>query len=100
MENIVTYLKLVRGMKGVPLAYMVRQHMKVAHISEMIARAPIVNICLNLKMTQDLLDRAYLVHGADTFKIDNAMVYQILSKIFTDMNAFVHMKQRRATQDY
>ena len=31
------------------------------------------------------------------FKVDNAMVYQILS-MFTDMDAFVYMKQRRATQ--
>ena len=66
-------LKLVRGMSGAPLAYVVRCHIKAAHISpgsgtylnidkEMIARGPIVNVRLNLKLNQD------------TFKMDNSMV--------------------------
>ena len=99
MENIVTYLKLVRGMRGDPLAYVVQHHITVAHISprsdaylnlneEMITRAPIVDACANLKLNQDSLDRAYLDHQADTFMIDNAMVYQILSKMFTYTNIF------------
>ena len=33
MENIVMYLKLMRGMRGVPLTYVVQQYIKVAHIS-------------------------------------------------------------------
>ena len=32
MENIVLYLKIVRGVRGVLLAYVVMHHMKVAHI--------------------------------------------------------------------
>ena len=89
MENIVLHLKLVRGMRVTPLAYVVWHHVKVAHIStgygaylnrdkEMIPRAPIANAKSNLKMTQETLDRVYLSHQIDTFKIDNAMVYQIL----------------------
>ena len=65
----------------------------------MIARAPIFNASLNLKMTQEILDRAFLSPKADTFKVDNVMVYQILSKVFTDTDAYVYLKQRKATQD-
>ena len=32
MENIVLHLKLVRGVRGTPFAYVIRQHIKVAHI--------------------------------------------------------------------
>ena len=60
-----------------------------------IARAPIIDARSNLKMTQETLDRTYLSHEVDTFKIVNAMVYQILSKIFTDMDVYVYMKQRK-----
>ena len=110
MENIVMYLKLVRGMRRTPLTYVVRHHVKVAHITpgsyaylnldeEMIARTSIVNASSNLRMNQDSLDRVYADHQADTFKIDKAMVYQILSKMFADIDAFVYMKQRKAMQD-
>ena len=50
-------------------------------------------------MTQKTLDRAYLSYQVDTFKIDNALVYQIPSKMFTDMDAYVYMKQRKAMED-
>ena len=50
-------------------------------------------------LNHDSLDRVYLGNKCDTFKIDNAMVYQILSKMFTDMDAFVYVKQRKALQD-
>ena len=54
MNAIVLYLKLVKGMQGVLLAYLIRQHIKVAqtlpeyntHLNvekEMIVRAPIVD---------------------------------------------------------
>ena len=32
MKAIVLHLKLVRGVRGVPLAYVVRQHIKVEHV--------------------------------------------------------------------
>ena len=71
MENIVLHLKLVRGLRGVLLAYVVWCHIKLAHISigydaypnldeELITRAPIVDAKLNLKMIQDSLDRVNL----------------------------------------
>ena len=63
----------------------------------MISRTSIIDAKSNLRMTQDTLDRAYLRH--QVVKIDNAMVYQILSKVFTDMKAFVYMKQRKPLQD-
>ena len=53
----------------------------------------------NLRLSQDSLERVYVDHQADTFNVDNAMVYQIFSKMFTDMDAFVYVKQRRGTQD-
>ena len=89
---------------------MVWHHVKVAHIppgtgtylnldEEMISRAPIIDASLNLRLNQDSLDRVYVDHQATTFNADNAMMYQILSKMFTDMDAFVYVKQRRAMQD-
>ena len=106
MDNIVLHLKLVRGMRGIPLAYVVWCHIKVAHISpgygtypnldkEIIARDPIINSRSSLKLSQDSLDRAYLDHQCDTFNIDNALVYQILSNIFMDMDAYVYVKQKK-----
>ena len=62
--------------------------------NEMIAKAPIVNKKLNLKLTQVSLDRAYPDHQYDIFKINNALVYQILSKVFMDMDKYVYMKQK------
>ena len=63
MENIVLHLMLIRGVRGALLAYVVGCHIKVAHISpgygtnsnldeEMIAKAPIVEVKLSLKMNQ------------------------------------------------
>ena len=62
VENML-HLKFIRGVRGVPLAYMVQDHIKVAHITpgydaylnlgeEMIARAPIDDGKLNIKLTQ------------------------------------------------
>ena len=97
-------------MRETPLAYVVWRHVKVAHIppgsgaylnldEEIITRAPIVNTSLTLRLSQDSLDRVYVDDQADTIKVDNAMVYQNFSKMFTDMDAFVYMKQRRGMQD-
>ena len=101
METIVIHLKLVRG--GVPLMYVVQYHIKVSYIlpgcgtylnlnEEMIVRASIVDAKSNPKLTQECLDRIYLSCHCDTFKIDNALVYQILLKVFTDIDVFVYMK--------
>ena len=65
----------------------------------MIARAPILDTWSNLRLNQNSLDRIYIDHQTDTFKVDNTMVYQIFSKIFIDMDEFVYVKQRRAMQD-
>ena len=99
MENIILYLKLIRGLRGVSLAYVVWHHVKVAHIlpgysaylnvdEEMIARAPIIDSMSNLKLTQEYLDRVYLSYQCNKFKIDNTLVYQILSTDFMDMDAY------------
>ena len=104
MENIVLHLKLVRGVERAPLAYVVRNHVKVTHISpgyssylnlkgEIIARAPIVNAKSNLKLAEKCLDRAYLRN------IDYSLVYQVLLKVFMDMDYCVCVKQRRSMQD-
>ena len=97
-------------MRGTLLAYVAWYHVKVDHISpgsgtylnldkEMIPRAPIVDARSHLRLNQDSLDRVYIDHQTDTFKVDNTMVYQIFSKIFIDMDEFVYVKQRRAMQD-
>ena len=77
IENIVLYLKVMRGAWGTPLAYVVWQHLKVVHIlseylaylnldKEMIFITSIANAKLNLKMSQECLDRAYLNYQYDT----------------------------------
>ena len=87
MENIVLHLKLMRRVRGTLLAYVVWHQIKVACIlpvyltylnldDEMTARALIVNAKLNLKLTQICLNRAYLSYKCDTFKINNALMYQ------------------------
>ena len=54
MENIVMYLKLIRGLSRTPVAYVGQHHVKVAHIppgygaylnvdEEIITRAPIAD---------------------------------------------------------
>ena len=104
------HLKLVRGVRGVLSAYVVQHHVKVVHIlpghdsylnidEEMITRAPIVDGKLNYKLTQDVLDRAYPDYWCDTFKINNILVYQTLSKIFIDTDAYIYVKQKKSTQD-
>ena len=65
----------------------------------MITRAPIVNAKSNLKMTQEYLDRVYLQNQCNTFRINNVLVYQILWKVFMDMDSYVSMKQRKSMQD-
>ena len=66
---------------------------------EKIARAPIVDERLKLKFAQDSLDRVYFNYQCDSFEIKNALVYQILLKIFTNMDGCVYMKQRKGTKD-
>ena len=110
MENVVLYLKIMRGVRGVLLAWVVRQHVKVTHISswysvnqnlgeKMIARAPITDTQLTLKLTWYCLDGAYVSCLCDTFKINNSLAHHILSKIFTSMGTYVYMKQRKSMQD-
>ena len=109
MENIVLHLKLVRVIRGDPLAYMVQHHVKVAHIlpgygaylnldEEIITRASIVDSRLNLKLNQESLDRAYLEPQCNKFKINNALMYHILSKMSMDMDTYIYMKQKKETQ--
>ena len=57
----------------------------------MIARALTVVAKSNLKLTQKCMDRIYLRWKCDIFKIDNSLVCQILSTIFTNMEAYVYM---------
>ena len=61
--------------------------------------APIIDAKSNLKMAQESLDRAYLSYHVNTIKMNNALVCQILSKVFTNMDAYVYLKQRKATQN-
>ena len=99
----------MKGMRGTPLAYVIQCHVKVAQVfpgygaylnldEEMITRALIIGGRTNIKLSQDSLDRDYLDYQVDTLKIENAMVYQILLKIFTDMDAYIYAKQRKGMQ--
>ena len=60
MEAIVLHLRLIKGVRGDPLTYVVRQNVKVVHISpgystylkldeKMMTRTPIVHVKSNLK---------------------------------------------------
>ena len=53
MDAIVLYLKLVRGVQGVLIAYVVRQHITVAHI------LPVYNVYLNFNKV--MIARALIV---------------------------------------
>ena len=66
---------------------------------EMLARPPIVGTKSSLKKTQDGIDRAYVDWQCDTFMIDNVLMHHILLKIFTDMDAYIYVKQRKSTND-
>ena len=65
----------------------------------MITRAPIIHARSKLRLNQVSLDRVYSDHQNDTFKVDNVMVYQVFSKMFTDMDTFFYVKQTRGMQD-
>ena len=65
----------------------------------MILRAPIIDVRSNLRLTHDSLDWVYSDHQTDTFKVDNVRVYQMFSMMFTDMDTFIYVKQRRGMQD-
>ena len=106
MENIVLYLKLVRGVRGSSLACVIQHHVKVEHIlpgygahlkvdKGMTARAPIVKRKSNFKLNQESLDRVYLDYQCDTFKVDNALVYQILLKVFTGMDTYGRLQMQK-----
>ena len=94
MENIVLHLKRERE---VPSACVVQHHVKVAHIlpgygiclnlKEISIRAHIDDAKSNLMLTEECLYRAYLSKQNDTCKINNALVYQILLKIFRETDA-------------
>ena len=88
------------------MVYVVSHHIKVKHVlprysaclnldKEMIVRAYIFHRRSKLKQTQECLDRAYFSWQCGTFKINNALVYHILLKIFTDMDAYANMKHKR-----
>ena len=78
IENKVLHLRLMRGVRGVSLVYVVRQLVKVADMSpeysaflnldeEKIVRAQIVNIKSNLKQTQKCKDNSYVSWQCDAF---------------------------------
>ena len=52
-----------------------------------------------VEQTQECQERVYVSWQYDTFKIDNAFVYHILSKVITDTDAYVYMEQKKSMQD-
>ena len=86
--------KLIRGVRRDLLAYVVWQHIKVSCISpgyaaylnldkEMITRAPILEKRLDFNLSQESFDRVYFDYQCNTFKIDNALMYQNLLKKYS-----------------
>ena len=107
MEAIMLHLKLVRGVWGVLLAHVVRQHVKVKHIlhghdaylnfdEEMIIQAWIVDKSSNLQKNKNWLDMKHVNIQCDTFNIDKAFKYHMLSKIVTDMDD-LYIKQMKSS---
>ena len=45
------------------------------------------------------LQKKYLSYQVNTLNIDNALVFQILSLMLTDMDAYFYVKLRKAKQD-
>ena len=71
MENIVLHYKIVKGLRGVLLAYVFQRHVKVVNISpgygaylnldmDIIVRAPTVDEMSNFKLNWNSLDRVYI----------------------------------------
>ena len=99
MKAIVLYLKLVRRIKGIPLTYMIRQNVKVVHISswydayfdkEMIARAHKVNKRMNLQINQDCLSKKYVKYQCNISRL--TMPLQIIfsqGSLWKWMNMYV-----------
>ena len=96
------YLKCMRGMRETQMTYVILHHVQVAHIfpgsgtylnfdKKLISRTTNIDASSKLRLSQDTLDKAILNQG-DAFKIDDVMVYQMISKMFTDMDAFVYIK--------
>ena len=66
------HLKIMRGIRGIPVVCVVIQHAMLAHVSsgycaylnldKVIARAPIVDAKTSLCQTQDWLDQKYTKH--------------------------------------
>ena len=53
----------------------------------------------NLKMIQDGFKRASVDWQYDKCKVDNALVYHILSNISKEADAFIQVKQRKSSLD-
>ena len=79
MENIVLHLKLLRGMRGVLLTYVVQHHTKVAYILSgygtylnldkemMVTRAPIVDKKFNSRLTWiEIILTISVIHSKST----------------------------------
>ena len=92
MKAIVLHLRLVMGVQGINVLCSQKLH-QVAYIStgystylnldeQMIARAPLIDMKLNLKMIQEGLDRAYFSWQCSTFKVNNAFVNHILKDFY------------------
>ena len=106
MENIVLNLNLMRCMKGTLLAYVIWCHIKVAQIlpgydayltldEEMITRAPIINARSNLKITHKILNKTYHSSQVDKCMINKDLVFQILSKVFTNTDTYVYANSEK-----
>ena len=60
--------------------------------------SPIVKEISNSKFCEVSLNQVYFLQKVGTLKIDNDLVYKILSKIFMDMDAYVNVKQRKSSK--
>ena len=110
-KTIVLHLKLKWGVRGIPLAYVVIQHINVVvHVSlgydayqnlmrRWLSEPPIINTTLNLKQSQNCLETPFISWQCDTFKLDNPLVHHILFKIFINMDTYVYEKQWKSMKD-
>ena len=95
MESIVLHLKLMKGVKEIPLACVVQHHNKVAHIwIRFLCDCQSPNNGWKVEPQVDSGMPRYSL--CDAFKI-NALAYWILSKIVMDTDAYVYVKQEKST---
>ena len=92
------------------MTYVIWHYIKVAHISlwylaylnfdeDIITTVPKVDTMSNLQKFQNWLGIRYINSQYETCKNDNALMYHVISKLFTITDSYCHVTQRKSIHD-